>query len=510
MRRKISSSAELLNSELSGHEDLYSSQTDELILRHPGKYYFVLSDDLDNPKQWIKFLLVNMEGVYVKKSEIEDLDYLSADDDSVLDKINEVLGYNDNGYISFPKKSDLNMRIINPTFVQGMLGKKYISTRDKNYREYFSEGWVYKSDLIGVHKKILKISEGNTNKELLRNFLGTFSKIVEEKTSKEIFDQHEKMLHDTMILIKYSPSVEDTKPLARVGINKELGDLTTPEKFNIIKANKGGIYNHHMIHSTWATNLADIIKAGKICVTPECFNDLFDEKSGIFLYNHNEKLTKMFNHRQPGIYMELFEHSKIDVRPPMKQDDSFFHFRYFNVDSWATPIIYGNVGFIYPFEEIFGKYVVSVKADEKYGGGKEISLNSYIKNFPGECVIRANSVSVNKISGLTVFFSFTEIDFIYDKLSHLKEYTLRDVISLYLSNSSWYVRKSVFLKVLQAYGIKNTRRKQLEKLPPIYAVTLGKRYLTAGKPSLYKNVYEDQESDWESFDPNLEEAKTES
>ena len=116
-------------------------------------------------------------------------------------------------------------------------------------------------------------------------------------------------------------------------------------------------------------------------------------------------------------------------------------------------------------------------------------------------------MSLKNISGLTVLFSFTEIDFIYDKLSHLKEYTLRDVISLYLSNSSWYVRKSVFLKVLQAYGIKNTKRKQLEKLPPIYAVTHGKRYITDGKPSLYKNVYEDQESDWESFDPNLEYAK---
>lgn len=490
MGGKVSSSAEL-----SGHEDLYNSQTDKLVLRQPGRYYFVLSDDLDNPKKWIKFLSVQMEGVNVKKSKIENFHFLSMEDESILDNINKVLGHNENGYISFSQKPNLNIRIINPTFVQGMLGRKYIPTRDNNYRADFSEGWVYKSDLIDVHKKIIKIAEGKTNEEILNN-------IIDGETG-----EYEKILNDTMILIKYSPLVKDEKPLARVGINKELGDLTTPEKFNIIKANKGGIYNHHMIHSTWATNLADIIKTGKICVTPECFDDLFDEKSGIFLYNHNEKLTSMFNHRQPGIYMELFEHSKVDVRPPMTQDDSFFHFRYFNVDSWATPVIYGNVGFIYPFEEIFGKYVVSVKADEKYGGGKEISLDSYIKNFPGECVIRANSVPINNISGLTVFFSFTEIDFIYDRLSHLKEYTLRDVISLYLSNSSWYVRKSVFLKVLQAYGIKNTRSKQLEKLPPIYAVTSGKRYLTAGKPSLYKNVYEDQESDWENFDPNLEEIE---
>lgn len=490
MGGKVSSSAEL-----SGHEDLYNSQTDKLVLRQAGRYYFVLSDDLNSPKKWIKFLSVYMEGVNVNKNKIEDFIFLSTEDEKFLNNIIEVLGNNKNGYFSFQKKHDLNIRIINPTFVQGRLGRKYIPTTDKNYEIDFSEGWVYRSDLINVHKKNLKISEGKTSEEILGN-------IMNEKTG-----DYGKILNNTMILIKYSPLVEDEKSFARVGINKDLGELTTPEKFNIIKGNEGGIYNHHMIHSTWVSNLADIIKAGKICVRPECSNDLFDEKSGIFLYNHDDFLINIFNYRQPGIYMELFEHSKIDVRPPMRQDDTFFHFRYFNVDSWATSVIYGDVGFIYPFEEIFGKYVVSVKADEKYGEGKEISLDSYIKNFPGECVIRANSVSLKNISGLTVLFSFTEIDFIYDKLSHLKEYTLRDVISLYLSNSSWYVRKSVFLKVLQAYGIKNTRRKELEKLPPIYAVTHGKRYITDGKPSLYKNVYEDQESDWESFDPNLEYAK---
>lgn len=277
------------------------------------------------------------------------------------------------------------------------------------------------------------------------------------------------------------------------------------------------VYDIHMAHAVPKRFVKDIIQQGKICIDQRC-PVAYDEKSGIFLGNQE---PNYYGYQFPGIYMELFEHSKIKpFSPPMTLEDPFFHFRSMNVDT-SSGVVYGEVGFIFPFEEIFGKYVVSLKKDFQTGKGENITLDEYVYKYAGEAVVRANILDPSKIAAMYIKFTFTEIDFIYDKLGSGKGvtaasgFTLADVIKLYLTYrrpvegkerstwpSPWYVRKSALKAVLDAYGITSMKSKKLSNLPPIYAMTPGRNTLYS-QASLYNDPEEDIESDFDSFDPNL-------
>lgn len=297
----------------------------------------------------------------------------------------------------------------------------------------------------------------------------------------------------------YDPNtkIDDKFKLERK-YNENLDSLTDPLTFEPKE------YPFHLAHAVPSNAFPDIIKSGKICIDQRCL-EVYDESTGIFLGNTTEYDQNQF----PGIYMELFQHSRIaPFTPPMELSSDFTHFRSLTVDSYAA-LIYGDVGFIYPFEEIFDNYRVSLKKNFNMGMGESITLDEYVNNFGGECVVRSNSLNLDKFAALYIKFTFTEIDFIHDKLIKGKDVspTLEDVAKLYLTfkrngKSPWFVRKSAFKQVLLGYKINSIRSKNLTNLPKIYAVTPGRGYSNNGA-SVYNDPDMDVESDFDSFDPNV-------
>lgn len=287
-------------------------------------------------------------------------------------------------------------------------------------------------------------------------------------------------------------------PKEDLDYNKNLDKLTDPLTFEPKE------YPYHLAHAVPKNAVREVLKGRQICIDARCLDEVYDEKSGIFL-----GIRKDFSYQFPGIYMELLQHTRIKPYPePMTLSDLFQHFRYLNTDNQAAPM-FGEVGFIYSFEDIFTKYRVSLKRNLRQGKGESITLDEYINNFGGECVIRANKISTDNIAAMYIKFTFTEIDFIYDKLlRNKKESTLRDVIKLYLTFkrnkvSPWFVRKSALKAVLDGYGIKSIQSKNLKRLPLIFAMTPGRGSISSiTNISIYNNPEQDVESDHETFDPN--------
>lgn len=289
----------------------------------------------------------------------------------------------------------------------------------------------------------------------------------------------------------------------KIKYNENLDSLTNPLTF------EPKDYPYHLAHAVPKNVVSTIIKSRKICVDERCLTDIYHEPTGIFLYNEE----KFKGGQYPGIYMELFQHSRIvPFTLPMELKDKFNHFRYLAADNFAA-INYGEVGFIYNFEDIFSKYRVALKKDLNMGFGQNITLDEYINNFGGECIIRANQIPINNIFALYIKFTFTEIDFIYDKFKDKPNKTLLDVINLYLTFkrkidgkliTPWFIRKSALKAVLEGYDIKNVKSKNLSKLPKIFAITPGRGFSNGKLVSIYNDPEQDVESDFDTYDPNLD------
>lgn len=238
-------------------------------------------------------------------------------------------------------------------------------------------------------------------------------------------------------------------------------------------------YPFYFLHST--NNFKSILDSKKICNYKECDVDFFDEKTGEYLYPTTNIENKWGVVPKPGIYMEY-----IDVDDILFQTlvtDDLFRPKTLKTSSE----IYGEIGFIYPLEEIF-KYHVNVKGTQFYGKGDKVDLNDfYSLATENEIIVRANSIEIDKASAVHVQFSSIELKFIYDYIpnnSDIKrnEIRIQDVISLYKDqrNNHWYIRKSNLIKVIDAYEENGF------EIPPILCTKIN--YDTTSK--IYNTIYD--------------------
>lgn len=246
---------------------------------------------------------------------------------------------------------------------------------------------------------------------------------------------------------------EDVNIPKTVRVMKE-DDSKMPDNINnnlgiTIKDIKPEEYPFYFLHSSNDFDL--ILKIGKICTFGKCDVNFFDEKTGKYLYP-KVPISEHQSIRAPGVYMEYLELGDFFM-PPIGHND-IFRTKMLHTMSMA----YGQLGFIFPLEEIF-KYHVNVKKISRLGQAPDVDLMEYhLTGQRTEIIVRANSIDISKASAVHVQFSAIELKFIYTYVPKVMgipsvKITLQNIIDLYEEqrNNHWYIRKSNLLKVVDGY-----------------------------------------------------------
>jgi len=340
-----------------------------------------------------------------------------------------------------------------------------IEQESYQYKEDLDDVFLFNIDglSLGLFYGIRFSDKGNTLRE-----------IIEKRVGKKIPSVYSRIcfIESKIPSVEWETDVVHKNLLLPEKINEDLGITLS----DIIPKE----YPFYFLHST---NYFDhIFVTKKICNYGQCETEAFNETTGKYLFPKLSVPTHA-SAQAPGIYME---HLKLDTRfsLPLEKNDLFRTIRYSSN--------YGDIGFIFPLEEIF-KYHVNIMGDQGFGYGRKVDLNDYYSlDRNSEIVIRANSIDLEKAIAVSVIFSSIELQFIYNFLPRHKQIqrsalTLGQIIDFYkeFRSERWFLRKSNLLKVVDAYGEEN--------LPPLYIFQHERTDPTYG---IYETIYDtDSETD---------------